>query len=200
MNGVTWQEGGIAFLLQGNSYQTALSVQLQYPGKLPKDADHKIDLKSELVVSPTRFPEHPLVDDMSPVPREGPTQISYVPTGLFAKSILTVLSRMSSPVRSSIRPFWSLKPVQILKELEKTNVQTLVLTDVTLDDRVKFDKVVSAASSFPRKLVLHGDAAMILSLSAVKTPVPPEWNLNDLIALPWEAYGAYLLRQHMLGK
>ncbi|TPJ51621.1 MULTISPECIES: hypothetical protein [unclassified Mesorhizobium] len=198
MNGIHW-EGDIAFLLQGEKTTSAFNFEIPCPFEPSKNpCDHRIDLRAE--VDPSRFPADPLVDAMSPVPQEMGNQAVFIPQPEL-HLILAILSRMSSPTRLPIAPFWSVRPDKIIRSLGYTNVQPLVLTGVRAKDKRFVDQVLEAAPYLPRRLVLQGEPTLVLRPEARRsTSTLGQVNLADLIALPWEAYGAHLLKQHMLSK
>ncbi len=198
MNGIHW-EGDIAFLIQGERVQTAFDFEIPCPFEPNKGpCDHRIDLRSE--VDHSRFPADPLVDSMSPVPKDASEPVPFL-TQHDLQIILATLARMSSPTRLPIAPFWSLKPHKIVRLLEITNVQALVLTGVRAADKRAIDQVLEAAPYLPRRLVLQGDPTLILRPEARRsTTTLGEADVADFISLPWETYGAHLLKQHMLSK
>lgn len=198
MNGLHW-EGDIAFLIQGERVQTAFDFEIPCPFEPNKDTcDHRIDLRFE--VDPSRFPADPLIDAMSPIPRDTGDPATYL-TQSDLQIILATLARMSSPQRLPIAPFWSLKPDKIIRLLELTNVQPLVLTGVRGSNKNAVDQILEAAPYLPRKLVLQGDKTLILRPEARRIATTlGEANAADFVSLPWEAYGAHLLKQHMLSK
>jgi len=198
VNGIHW-EGDIAFLIQGERVTTAFNFDIPCPFEPNKNAcDHRIDLRSE--ADPARFPDDPLVDAMSPVPRQTGDHTAYL-TQPDLSIILATLARMSSPTKLPIAPMWSLRPDKIIRLLENTNVQPLVLTGVRATDKRAVDQILEASPYLPRKLVLQGDPTLILRPEARRiTTTLGEVNTPDFIALPWEAYGAHLLKQHMLSK
>jgi hypothetical protein len=195
LNGIHWVEGDIAFLLQGETAQTALEFGITCP--IPpsrKPCEHRIDLSAAPVAR--EFPDHQLVSAMSPVPKGDDYRVPFV-TAPQGKLWLGTLARMSSPTSVPIRPMWTLRPRDILAELEKTNVQPLVLVDVAASDRKKLDQIVAASPYLPRKLVLEGGRDVILPPGCDRVGTPAV-DLMDVLSLPWEAYGAELLRRHML--
>lgn len=198
MNGIHW-EGDIAFLIQGDRVQSAFDFEIPCPfepNKVP--SDHRIDLRSE--VDPSRFPADPLVDAMSPVPRETGEQVAFL-TQNDLSIIFATLARMSSPTKLPIAPFWSVQPKQIVRALQTTNVQPLVLTGVRATDKRAVDQILEAAPYLPRRLVLQGDPTLILRPEAKRVSTTlVQANIADFVSLPWEAYGAHLLKQHMLSK
>lgn len=197
MNGLHW-EGDIAFLIQGEKVQTAFDFEIPCPFDLNKDCDHRIDLRSE--TDPSRFPADPLVDAMSPIPRETGEPAAFL-TQQNLQIILATLARMSSPARLPIAPFWSLKPDKIIRLLETSNVQPLVLTGVRATHKKTIDQVLEAAPYLPRRLVLQGERELVLRPEARRIATTlGEANVADFVSLPWEAYGAHLLKQHMLSK
>lgn len=198
MNGIHW-EGDIAFLLQGEKIQTAFEFEVPCPFPPSKDVcEHRIDLRAE--VDPQRFPTDDLIQGMSPVPRETETPVPFLSQPDLS-IILATLARMSTPTKLPIVPFWSLKPDKIIRLLQQTNVQPLVLTGVRASHKNALDQVLEAAPYLPRKLVLQGQKDIVLRPEARRiTTTLGEANIPDLVALPWEAYGSHLLRWYMLSK
>jgi hypothetical protein len=196
VNGIHW-EGDIAFLLQGEKTTSAFNFEIPCPFEPSKNpCDHRIDLRAE--VDPSRFPADPLVDAMSPVPQEMGNQAVFL-SQQDLTFILANLARMSGPTRLPIAPFWSYRPDKIIRDLGHTNVQPLVLTGVRAKDKKFVDPILEAAPYLPRRLVLQGEPTLVLRPEARRiTTTLGQVNLADLIALPWEAYGAHLLKQHML--
>lgn len=197
MNGIHW-EGDIAFLLQGDKIQTAFDFEVPCPFDIVKgNCNHRIDLRQ--AVTSSRLPARdPLVRAMSPVPKT-PGE----PAAFFADSdlniILATLARMSSPLKLPIAPLWSLSPQKIIRELGSTNVQPLVLTGVRSIDRKDLDRVLEASPLLPRRLVLLGRSDVVLRPEAIRLDhTLGEVNIADFVSLPWEGYGAHLLKQHML--
>ncbi|WP_189417237.1 hypothetical protein, partial [Mesorhizobium sp. M1C.F.Ca.ET.193.01.1.1] len=61
------------------------------------------------------------------------------------------------------------------------------------------DPLLEAAPYLPRRLVLQGEPTLVLRPEARRISTKlTQANIADLISLPWEAYGAHLLKQHML--
>ncbi|TIQ65180.1 MAG: hypothetical protein E5X41_13390 [Mesorhizobium sp.] len=198
MNGIHW-EGDIAFLIQGERITTAFNFEIPCPFEPSKNpCDHRIDLRAE--VDPSRFHADPLVDAMSPVPHNMGDQAVFTSQHDLS-IILATLSRMSSPTRLPITPFWSVRPDKIIRSLGYTNVQPLVLTGVRAKDKRFVDQVLEAVPYLPRRLVLQGEPTLVLRPEARRTTTTlGQVNIADLVSLPWEAYGAHLLKQHMLSK
>jgi hypothetical protein len=193
MNGIHWAEGDIAFLIQGEQIQNALGINLDCPFPAGKgQCGHRINLQNTTDLA---FPEHPLVDIMSPVPAQLP-EPAFIAGDV--RLLIATLARMSSPVQLPMRPFWAPRPKEIITALSQTNVQTLILTDVRPTDRKKLDQVLEAAPSMPRKLLLTGSKDVILGRGANRLTAP-DWDMEHIVSLPWEAYGATLLKQYMLG-
>ncbi|WP_353640790.1 hypothetical protein [Mesorhizobium sp. WSM2239] len=198
MNGLHW-EGDIAFLIQGEKVQTAFDFEIPCPFDQNKDpGDHRIDLRIEC--DPSRFPADPLIDAMSPIPRDTGEPAAFL-TQQDLSIILATLARMSTPSKLPIAPFWSLKPDKIVRLLELTNVQPLVLTGVRATNKSAVDQILEAVPYLPRKLVLQGEQTLILRPEARRISTAlGDLNPADFVSLPWEAYGAHLLKRHMLSK
>ncbi|RWP44244.1 MAG: hypothetical protein EOR04_04820 [Mesorhizobium sp.] len=198
MNGIHW-EGDIAFLIQGEKITTAFTFEIPCPFEPSKSpCDHRIDLRAE--VDPSRFPADPLVDAMSPVPHPTGTPATYLQQQEISL-IFATLARMSSPTKLPVAPFWSLRPDKIIRLLEQTNVQPLVLTGIRASEKKAVDQILEAAPYLPRKLIMQGEPTLVLRPEAKRTTTTlGQVNIADFVSLPWEAYGAHLLKQHMLSK
>ncbi|RWM27881.1 MAG: hypothetical protein EOR77_30650 [Mesorhizobium sp.] len=198
MNGIHW-EGDIAFLIQGERITTAFNFEIPCPFEPSKSpCDHRIDLRAE--VDPTRFPADPLVDAMSPVPQETGTPAAYLQQQELSL-IFATLARMSSPTKLPVAPFWSLRPDKIIRLLEQTNVQPLVLTGIRASEKRAVDQILEAAPYLPRKLIMQGEPTLVLRPEAKRTSTTlGQVNIADFVSLPWEAFGAHLLKQHMLSR
>lgn len=135
---------------------------------------------------------------MSPVPKaiaEGP---AYLATHDYA-SVVATLARMSSSTRLATIPLWSVPPERVIRALEQTNVQPLLLTGIQPDHRNKLDRILEAAPLMPRRLLLQGSPHVILRPGTVKiTSTLGGASFDDFADLPWEAYGAHLLKRYML--
>jgi hypothetical protein len=212
--GVHWTADGIAFLEQGGPRggSNAIGLALKSPFRVrlegkTRSCNHNIPL-----AAPTLNPVHveafkrirhdPLVGAMFPVPKEqGTSGVWYVndqndKLGLF----LALLSRMSSPVHGIIQPIWLAKtPAAVIEELKVTNVQPLVLTDVQPKDTAVVEMFAKAAMFLPRRLVLAGRAEVALPSSVIRIASSriPELDLKDLMTLPWETFGATMIRKYM---
>ncbi|MES0183316.1 hypothetical protein NKK48_01205 [Mesorhizobium sp. C386A] len=137
---------------------------------------------------------------MSPVPKEMGSPAPYLQQQELS-IILATLARMSSPTKLPVAPFWSLRPDKIIRLLEQTNVQPLVLTGIRASEKKVADQIMEAAPYLPRRLVLQGEPTLVLRPEAKRTSTTlGQVNIVDLVSLPWEAFGAHLLKQHMLSK
>ena len=113
---------------------------------------------------------------------------------------LSLLSRMSSPIQGIVRPIWSQPPAVLMEELKTTNVQPLVLVDVQPKHTQIVDKLTTLSGFSPRRLLLVGvGIALPPEVPTIATRINT-FDLNDLMTLPWEVFGATLVRKHMRGE
>ncbi|BCJ91719.1 hypothetical protein IZ6_24540 [Terrihabitans soli] len=199
--GLHWGSGDIAFLLQQDKAQTILPVEVDCPFRVVPAkrfirCNHRIDLST-----PDPDPFHlqtfdrirtdPLVQAMLPTPNPG----SAVLVHENQKRALVALSRLSSPIHPIVQPFWTTDPNRIADELLITNVQPLVLTDAKTSDQTALNRIAQLVPTAQRRLVISsGD--FLIGRPEIPT-VQSSIQLDDLLALPLEAIGAWVLRQHM---
>lgn len=188
--GLHWLHG-VAVLLQGKGPETAipsLIVEAKLAGR--GRCNHQIDLWADEEL-PSELADDPLIKAMMPLPRDG-----LVPFLDETEVPLWALARMSSPITSIFRPLWSLTPFALQRELNATNVQPLVLTDIQSQHRILLDQVLAIARYSPRPVLLVGSPLVSNrpGMERITTSVPADAEL-----IPWEAIGATLIRNHMLG-
>ena len=111
---------------------------------------------------------------------------------------LPLLSRMTSPIRPIYTPIWAVKLPQILEELTQSNVQPLVLVDIQPKDTEMVAKIAKLAISQPRRLIMAGKREVVLppTVERVQSGIE-QFDLRDLMTLPWESYGAIVVRRYM---
>lgn len=214
--GVHWTSDGIAFLEQGGAKGGANALGLRekspFRVQIQGPANHLIPL-----AAPNLNPEHievfrklmacPLMQAMLPLPK-GPND----PPAWFVEKAdediqicMAALCRMSSPIRSPIMPIWRFKNArQIDEELNRTNVQPLVLTDCEVKHTTLIQQVVQLVASAPRRLIFVGHPTVPLPKGVKRLSSKDissfDMDLSDLVMLPWEVEGAILVRRYMRGE
>ena len=206
--GVHWAPGKIAFLQQARGGSNAIGLREASPFIVrPKrrwTCNHLIQLNS---VNPARghlgrFEElvsrNSLVRFMLPLPKEADLALQSG-VGVFSGDLMlvTLLLKMSSPVRL---PYFSLPMVQprmILDELQMTNVQPVVVTEIGPKHTSVVAELVAAARNAPRRLLLLAHPDVPLTQEVLLADHMQGQTINDLAALPWESLGSIVLRAYM---
>ena len=172
--GIHTAPGGINFLEQSleKSGSNAVGLREKSPFKVKpgksKFCNHLIPLT---VPSPQdvhieffeRLKDDPLVQAMLPVPKQRTNSWFIDDSNENILLYIICLSRMSSPVNPTVYPIWQLTLNQIIEELQTTNVQPLVLTDINSEHTDLIQKLAKSAPIQPRKLVLVGDKFTVVS-------------------------------------
>src|SRR5690606_12205150 len=115
----------------------------QIPLSTPVPNDHHWDFFLQLL-------DDPLVRAMLPIPKKaGGVYYLADPNGE-ALDVLLMLSKLSSPIYSTVVPVWSLTEQAIITELQQTNVQPLVLTQMEPKNSDLLSRVARAAVHLPR--------------------------------------------------
>jgi hypothetical protein len=206
--GVHWAPGAIAYLHQARGDQNAIGLREGSPFfvRTPKRAticNHLVQLNA---INPARehltlFRQILLHDSLArfmlPLPKDaggpGVARITGAPNMLH----LTLLAKMSSPVRKPFLRADFAQPKQIADELEVTNIQPLVLLDVKPEHMRTIGQVMRIAEDCPRRLLIcaHGDVPV--RAEEVSAPRMELEDQTSLVALPWETLGAIVLRAWM---
>lgn len=210
--GIHWDNRGVAYLMQGRGGTNAIGLKQKAPFevRLPsrkRHCNHQIPLST-----PVPNDYHwdyflqllgdPLVDAMLPIPK-GDGGVYYVddPNGDLT-SYLVLLSKLSSPIYPVVVPMWMTSIEAIIENLQETNVQPLVITQVEPKHGHELARIAGAAAMLPRKIVFSGSADVVVppSMLRVKTALgDPEspFTETDLLSLPWENLGAAVVRKWM---
>jgi hypothetical protein len=210
--GIHWTNDGIAFIEQGgprggtNILGLAIKspFRVRLPGKV-RPCNHLIPVQAPQlnplhIEAFRRVENDALVRVMRPIPKEvGSPAFTYFVAPDQKLSLYTLLlSRMSSPISPIRLPIWSTNMATIVEELRQTNVQPLVISDVQPRDTEALKKLGSIASQLPRRLVVVGQQHVAIPSEAERlTTGITDLELADLIALPWEGYGATIVRRYM---
>jgi hypothetical protein len=137
----------------------------------------------------------PLLIAMLPIHKERDVRTYYVaapPDREDFSLYLTLLSLLSSPIRSVVVPISSVEPEWVMDELAVTNVQPLVLTGATTRHTGLLARAGEDSPHRPRTLVVTGAAiGLPPGLKRIETRVF-ERDLKDLMLMPWQAIGAHV--------
>ncbi len=192
---------GIWFLEQTEGASNALGLSLDSPFTVRPirkcGCNHTIKLigpTGAREIQHTGICNDPLIQEMAPRPKPGVAVTYFVDNGRIIPAV-SLLARLTSPVSGFIKPFWARKPSEWLPELETTNIQPLVLTGIEPRHTPYVQRLVSASTPLPRRLVLVGQIIASMPLVNRVTFSPPEYP-----DLPWEEVGGWLLGRWMRGK
>lgn len=145
--------------------------------------------------------DDPLVQAMLPVPN-GKTYFLDQYSLDDAIHWLACLERLSSPLHSQVKPLWSSSLKVITADMKRSNIHPMVLTDVSLDDNQTVKRLNDLGKSTPRTVIFSGDSDLIVpkDIERIETSIQSRISLNDLISLPMEHIGAYIIAQHCRGE
>jgi hypothetical protein len=207
--GVHWANGNIAYIEQEKSGTNALGLPEKSPFivQLPRRngrCNHLIALAAPKP-DPTHMEalaklvnEDSLVRAMLPIPKTGAGGFFLGDPAGKLRLHLVLLSKLSSPITSVVKPFATLNREQILDELQMTNVQPLVLTGVTAAQAPALAELTEQLASLPRSLIVTGDVELPLppSIQTIGSEIG-KYDLANLAGLPWETLGAVMVRRYM---
>lgn len=200
--GLHW-DGAIAWLVQGRNGFNFVGVNKKSPFKNPPG------MCNHLVPTAAPIPDRlhwetfrklvkdPLVQAMLPIPRPEGSRAFYVEDPYDDLSVyLSTLSRMSSPITSVCRPVWMLKPKEIERELQRTNIQPYILTQMDTKHVDKLNEIAQATNYLPRTVIItgSGDVPVPPRVQKIETKIR-DFPLEDLLTLPFENIGSTVLRR-----
>lgn len=143
-----------------------------------------------------------LVKEMLPIPK---AQFQLVPYFNDPQNdlpmVLTLLSKLSSPIFSVVHPLKNLREKEILELLESTNVTPLVLTGVRTEDQMRINSLCKEARLKPRHLILTGASEVVIRepMQRLTTDVRM-FDTQDLALLPMEQLGVAVMRRYARGE
>lgn len=201
--GLHW-DGAVAWLVQGRKGNNFVGLKGSCPFEVNGGmCNHMVPAAAPV---PDRihwetfmevFPD-PLVRAMLPIPHPVGEGVFYVedPNDSLA-FYLTNLSRLSSPIRNIIRPAWMMKMQQLEKELNTTNIQPLILTQVDQKSQSLVDTIGKLSMYVARPVILVGRPEVITRppIQRIRTQIQ-QFDLSDLMMLPLENLGATLIRRY----
>lgn len=200
--GLHW-EGPVAWLVQGRGGTNFVGLKKENPFKSPRFAcNHLIPTAAPI---PDRvhwdtflkMRDNPVMQRMLPIPHDMQERVSFVTSRSNMEQIwFTTASRLSSPIRPVIRPAWTLKMGDLPRELSSSNVQPLVVTGLTSANQGLITAMSDLAVTHPRTIILTGDDSVVLRPSVTRLKVKEWGDLEDLMILPLENIGAFILRRY----
>jgi hypothetical protein len=206
--GIHWDSGGVAWLHQGRGGTNAWGLKEKSPFtvRLPSrqiHCNHMIQLSASVPNDHhwqifAQMLDDALVRAFLPTPKADGGVYYVENLGAEQALILAVLAKMSSPIYSIVNPMWTLTPTAILQQMQNTNVQPFVITDVAAKDSETVSQLAKAAVYAPRKLVFVGANDVVLnpSVKRLKTEIT-KYSTPDLVSLPWETLGATTCKLYM---
>jgi hypothetical protein len=211
--GVHWAPGKIAFLHQARGGTNARGLQEASPFEVKMHrrwvCNHLIALNATNPAAThiQRFQDlltrNALVRFMLPLPKAADTDtkggVGIVHTSEVEKDLadITMLLKMSSPVRVPILWMSLTTPAAVIAELTRTDVQALVLAGVEVKHTAVVTDLIKAASIQPRRLLVVANKDVPLPGTQLDAENFFSIPFADLVALPWETLGALTLRAYM---
>lgn len=141
----------------------------------------------------------PLVPYFLPIPRKMTDAIPFVNT--VPLSLLTLLSRLSSPIYPVVHQVGNVSMGKVLSELKLTNVSPYVITNLKTEDQSFIEEVAQEARRSPRTLILCGDPMMIITFPMLRVSTNIDAYPEDTLQIaPMESLGAVALRRFARGE
>ncbi|CAJ3210334.1 Uncharacterised protein [Burkholderia pseudomallei] len=206
--GIHWNAEGVAYLHQGRNASNFLSLKAPSPyAVVParRLACNHLFPVSAAVPDPTHWKQFqalardPLVRVMLPIPKGDGEAGVFVMEDTNDEMTLTLLtlSRMSSPIQPIVRPIWHFSPNDISAELERTNVQPLVLTQANPKYQKVVDAIIDQSVYMPRRVVITGTYDVVARKPAQRLKTGLLAGEEGLIvSLPLESLGVAVLRRY----
>jgi len=212
--GVHWAPGAIAFVHQQRGGSNAIGLREPSPFRVrvPRNklCNHQIALnatnpaREHLAAFRRLLEEDSLMRFMLPLPKDvdpdhtggvGTISVENVRAELVR---LTLLAKLSSPIRMPVM-WMNLTTVHaIMEELQLTDVQPLILLGVEAEHSKAIRQIIDAASiDAPRRLLIVAKTDVPVPAHELTHGCMTAMNLADLTLLPWEAFGACVLRAYM---
>lgn len=208
--GIHWDEKGVAFLMQGRGGTNALGLKEKAPFKvqLPnrqKHCNHQIPLAAPVPNDRhwdlfTQLLDDELVRAMLPIPKQEGGVFFVEDDDDNLAQVLVMLSKLSSPIYNVVMPAWMIRKENVIQELQATNVQPFVITQLEAKNSTLLSDLSKAAVYAPRKLICSGKSDVVVpqQVKRIKTELNSgKFDLLDLMALPWENLGATVIRKWM---
>lgn len=205
--GLHW-DGPIGWLLQGKKPHNFVGITSKAPFRMPKGTcNHQIPPMAPLPDKGQwswfqQLMKDPLVKAMLPIPAPVGERAFFVenpPEDL--NLYLAVLARLSSPIQPIINPAWTARPMTLHRRMQATNLQPEVITDISTGHTNLVDVVVKSTGICPRTIIFTGGDYLPIpaGIQKIQTSITEE-NIESLVQLPMENFGATILRRHARGE
>ena len=201
--GIHW-DGNVAWLIQGRGSTNFVGVK----GKPPFTARNGMCnhfIQASTAPTPDRshwerfqpLLQDPLVQAMLPIPHANPNNYFIDDRDDSLGIYLINLARLSSPIESVVRPAWTVRPRFLEKESDRTNVQPLVITQLSTKDQDLVSIAATMALYTPRTIIMTGAPEMVVRppMQRITTSIQ-ETDISALTQLPLEALGAFIVRRY----
>lgn len=195
----------IPWLLQGTGGQNALGLRSPCPILPPArvSCGHSISLELP-PPSPTDWGKFrsiwrdPLIQAMLPVPQLGSRGFFLVDESDQLSTRLVALARLTSPTTQVVQPIWMTTSGDFKRAIRQTNIQPLVMTQVSVRDQRRVSHMARGAVYHPRTLILTGGVD-VLAPSPLRRISSDLLSLSaeDLNAMPLERIGAEIIRRQL---
>ena len=202
--GVHW-DGPVAWLLQGRSGSNFVGLGQKCPFEIRGGVCNHMIVGTSPVpdrvhwVAFEKLLQDPLVRAMLPIPGDVDRKSFFVSDpGDTLALYLSTLSRLSSPIRTPVRPIWVIdRRTEIERALRSTNVQPWIVTQVSQKNQALVDMIAKSADYFPRTVIMTGGGDVVVprNVHRIETKIG-ETSLADLLMLPLETLGAAVLRKY----
>jgi hypothetical protein len=200
--GLHW-DGAVAWLVQGRSTSNFSGLKATPPFRATGMCNHLIPTAAPIPDDVhwekfLRIIHDPLVQAMLPLPNAAGSNAFFIEDpyddlGLY----LATLSRLSSPIRSIVKPGGAFKMKDLEQELSASNIQPLVVVQVDQKVQTVVDMVSQLAPHALRTVVLTGseEVAVPPRIQRITTQIR-KVDLAELITLPLENIGAAVMRRY----
>lgn len=140
----------------------------------------------------------PLVQAMLPTPApSGKRSFFIADQGDSLALYLACLSRLSSPIRATVKPLWMIEKADIQRQLTRSNIQPWVITQATTTKQDRVSQILQSVEYFPRTVILTGSEDLLLPrhTQRIETMIK-DTTLQELLLLPLESLGAAVVRKY----
>lgn len=201
--GIHWG-GPTAWLVQGRSSSNFIGLASKCPFEVSGGECNHLVATTAPVPDRShwlRFMElmqDPLVQAMLPLPRPAGEKSFFVSDkGDTLSLYLACLSRLSSPIKPTVKPLWLLEKKDVDKNLNRSNIQPWVITQAQSKEQARVTQILQAAEYYPRTVIFTGSEDLVIPKKTARittgiTDIP----IRELVTLPLESIGAAVLRKY----
>jgi hypothetical protein len=199
--GVHVDEDGVKWLMQKAGGENAIGLKEAAPfdvQQIRRKCNHEIPLargqwQAHEVLKYENLDEDELIRLMSPIPRTEEGTFFVEETG-DNRDMMITLSRLSSPVMSSVRPIYAFNDEsEIYEWVNRSNIQPLVLFRMQQDSTVLMRELAQSCKNSKSPLIFMGPKNLYLPSGVKKISKLPELPKTA----EWETIGAGILYSWM---